>query len=258
MSRGTAASLAAVALVSGGLIATGCPSAYDRAYDREAERLQSEQQQGDAQAAAAHAEAQKYAAVIYFDSGSAVIKRAGRRELGWFVDKMRSFPEAVIQVQGFAESTGSDALNRKLSEERAQAVAQHLATLGIASSRIVVQGFASESPAGPNETSFGRLNNRRVEADLETLPLWIREGGIVPLGPAMSYVDEIPTDAIDLRVGAWSGDGESELVVPVDGERVPVRYTARAGAHTVEVGPTSVDFRLAEPGAGALRLVRHS
>jgi alpha-glucosidase (family GH31 glycosyl hydrolase) len=98
----------------------------------------------------------------------------------------------------------------------------------------------------------------RVEADLETLPLWIREGGIVPLGPAMSYVDEIPTDAIELRVGAWSGDGESELVVPVDGERVPVRYTARAGAHTVEVGPTSVDFRLAEPGAGALRLVRHS
>ena len=98
----------------------------------------------------------------------------------------------------------------------------------------------------------------RVEADLETLPLWIREGGIVPLGPVMSYVDEVPTREISLRIAPWSGDGESEFAVPVNGERVEIRYTARAGEHSVEVGPSSVDFRLDETAAPGLRLARRS
>jgi alpha-D-xyloside xylohydrolase len=89
----------------------------------------------------------------------------------------------------------------------------------------------------------------RVEADLATLPLWIREGGIVPLGPVMNYVDEVPTREIALRIAPWSGDGESEFRVPVNDERVAVRYVALAGAHSVEIGPTSVEFRLDEPVA---------
>jgi outer membrane protein OmpA-like peptidoglycan-associated protein len=101
--------------------------------------------------------------VVYFDTGSAVIKEAGYRELGWFAEKMQPFPQVSILIQGFADATGGDALNQKLSEQRAEAVAKHLSTLGIASPRLVVQGFASEFPAAPNETSKGRLDNRRVE-----------------------------------------------------------------------------------------------
>jgi OOP family OmpA-OmpF porin len=76
---------------------------------------------------------------------------------------MRPYPQVLIQVQGFADSTGPDALNQNLSEERARAVARYLASEGIDNSRIVVQGFASGFAAGSNETAQGRRNNRRVE-----------------------------------------------------------------------------------------------
>jgi hypothetical protein len=49
------------------------------------------------------------------------------------------------------------------AEERAAAVARYLTSQGIQSSRLAVQGFASEFPAGSNESAQGRLNNRRVE-----------------------------------------------------------------------------------------------
>ena len=152
-----------VVVLAGALATLGCASAYDQAYEQETQRLEAEKRQRDAQERAAHAEARKYAAVIYFDVGSAVIKEQGYRELTWFVQKMRPYPKVIIQVQGFADSTGGDTLNQNLSEERAAAVARYLTSQGIQSSRLAVQGFASEFPAGANESAQGRLNNRRVE-----------------------------------------------------------------------------------------------
>jgi outer membrane protein OmpA-like peptidoglycan-associated protein len=152
-----------VMMVAGALATLGCASAYDQAYQQETQRLEAQEQARRAEERAAHAEARKYAAVIYFDVGSAVIKEQGYRELTWFVQKMRPYPKVIIQVQGFADSTGGDTLNQNLSEERAAAVARYLMSQGIQSSRLAVQGFASEFPAGSNESAQGRLNNRRVE-----------------------------------------------------------------------------------------------
>jgi outer membrane protein OmpA-like peptidoglycan-associated protein len=92
-----------------------------------------------------------------------VVKEEGYRELRWFVEQMRPYPQAVIQVQGFADSTGGDSLNQNLSEERSASVARYLASEGIDPSRIVSQGFASEFAAKPNVTAEGRQRNRRVE-----------------------------------------------------------------------------------------------
>jgi len=151
------------AILVGGLLLLGCASAYDSTYERETERLQAEQQMRDEQERAAHAEARKYAAVIYFEVGSAVIKEEGYQELTWFVEKIRPYPKAIVQVQGFADSTGGDALNQKLSEERAGAVARYLTSQGISPSQIALQGFSSEFPAASNQEVKGRRNNRRVE-----------------------------------------------------------------------------------------------
>jgi outer membrane protein OmpA-like peptidoglycan-associated protein len=152
-----------IALFAVLLCAIGCASAYDRTYERETQMLEQQEQARQAEERAAHAEATKYAAVVYFDTGSAVVKEEGYRELRWFVEQMRPYPQAVIQVQGFADSTGGDSLNQKLSEERAASVARYLASEGIEPSRIVVQGFASEFAAKPNVTTEGRRSNRRVE-----------------------------------------------------------------------------------------------
>jgi outer membrane protein OmpA-like peptidoglycan-associated protein len=152
-----------IALFAVLLCAIGCASAYDSTYEQETQALEQQERARQAQEQAAHAEARKYAAVVYFDVGAAVIKEDGYRELRWFVEQMRPYPQAIIQVQGFADSTGQDSLNQKLSEERSASVARYLSSEGIEPSRIRVQGFASEFAVKPNVTAEGRQRNRRVE-----------------------------------------------------------------------------------------------
>ena len=145
------------------LFALGCPSAYQQTYERKTQELESEQRAREAEEKAAHAEASRYAAVVYFEVGSAAIGEDGARELRWFVKQMQPYPQAVVQVQGFADSTGAEATNRGLSDRRAQAVASFLTAQGIETSRIVMEGFGSQSPAASNATTKGRRSNRRVE-----------------------------------------------------------------------------------------------
>ena len=145
------------------LIAQGCSSGYNRAYERETQKLETQARADDARDKAQHAEASRYAAVVYFDTGSAAIGQDGDRELSWFVDKMQPYPKAQILVQGFADSTGSEEKNRSLSEDRAKAVAAALGAKGIAAARMDVRGFGVDSPAATNVTPKGRNRNRRVE-----------------------------------------------------------------------------------------------
>jgi outer membrane protein OmpA-like peptidoglycan-associated protein len=152
-----------IAIVAALLLVIGCASAYDETYAKETEMLEQQEQARQAQEAAAHAEARKYAAVAYFDVNSAAIRDDGFRELDWFVKQMQPYPQAIIQVQGFADSTGTETLNQQLSDQRAEAVARYLSTQGIDPSRIRTEGFASEYAAKPNLTAEGRQRNRRVE-----------------------------------------------------------------------------------------------
>jgi outer membrane protein OmpA-like peptidoglycan-associated protein len=101
--------------------------------------------------------------VVYFEVGSATIDADGQRELRWFVQQMQPYPEAIIQVRGFADSTGNEAANTGLSQARATNVLSYLSSQGIDASRIVQQGFGEQYPAASNDTNKGRRNNRRVE-----------------------------------------------------------------------------------------------
>ena len=156
MTRSGAALLATLALV-------GCQTAYQNAYDAETRRLEAQRAAEDAQQQAEHAEAARFAAVVYFQTGSAVLDTNATRQLDWFVEKMAPYPQATFDVQGFADSTGSEATNQSLSEQRAQAVSQYLQTKGIAQGRIYAAAFSTGSPAASNATAAGRRDNRRVE-----------------------------------------------------------------------------------------------
>jgi len=74
----------------------------------------------------------------------------------------------IIEVMGYADSTGSAAMNTKLSEDRAKAVITYLIQQGNVPMRhIVAPGAMGEyGPAAPNETSLGRAQNRRVEVKI--------------------------------------------------------------------------------------------
>ena len=82
---------------------------------------------------------------------------------------LREYEKTIIEVAGHTDSTGSDAYNQRLSERRAQSVAQYLEGQGIRPLRIVTEGYGERYPVASNETAAGRQQNRRVELTLAPL-----------------------------------------------------------------------------------------
>jgi outer membrane protein OmpA-like peptidoglycan-associated protein len=146
-----------------GLALVACPSAYQRTYDQDMAQMEAQRQAARSQEAAAHAEAQRYASVVYFATGSAALDDKATAELNWFLQQLQPYPLATFEVNGFADKTGTEAKNQQLSTERAQAVAAYLQAHGIASSRLYLQAFATQFPASSNASAQGRRDNRRVE-----------------------------------------------------------------------------------------------
>ncbi len=115
---------------------------------------------------AAHAEARRYAAVVYFEVGRSELSDATQRELRWLADKLEPYPRALIQVQGFADATGSEPRNKVLSLERALRASDYLQLLGFRPARIRTENFSTSFPAETNESAAGRRRNRRVEVSV--------------------------------------------------------------------------------------------
>jgi alpha-D-xyloside xylohydrolase len=79
-----------------------------------------------------------------------------------------------------------------------------------------------------------------VRADLEIIPLYIREGGIIPLGPVMNYVDEKPLDRLEVRLGFREGDGRSSTRLTVNGRDVQLTYETAGGRHVLRASVSPV------------------
>ena len=151
-------------LATAALCLTGCSSAYQRTYDQETQLLEEQRRiREQQQEAAQRQEALKYVAVVLFAVNSAVIDEDGFRELDWFLEKIRSYPNATIDVKGYTDSTGSEARNQPLSNKRAWAVQDYLVSRGIRADHIFASGYGASDPTRPNVDSKGRTQNRRAE-----------------------------------------------------------------------------------------------
>ena len=100
---------------------------------------------------------------VTFDTDSTLIKPAFRDTLDRVAQSMVQYPDSLIDVYGHTDSTGSDAYNQTLSENRARAVADYLSSRGVSSQRLRSQGYGETRPVASNATEEGRSNNRRVE-----------------------------------------------------------------------------------------------
>ena len=100
---------------------------------------------------------------ILFDTNKADLKQASKNELSQFASKMADMVDTDITIYGHTDNTGSDAVNERLSNERAQSVANYLKNCGIASSRMTTEGKSYSMPVADNSTKEGRAQNRRVE-----------------------------------------------------------------------------------------------
>jgi outer membrane protein OmpA-like peptidoglycan-associated protein len=68
-----------------------------------------------------------------------------------------------VLVEGFTDSTGSDAYNLQLSQRRAEAIRSALSQMGVDRSRIETRGYGEAYPVASNATAGERQMNRRVE-----------------------------------------------------------------------------------------------
>ena len=82
---------------------------------------------------------------------------------------VKKYNKTVVEVAGHTDSTGSAEYNQKLSERRANSVAQYLESQGLASNRVVTVGAGATRPVADNATPEGRQANRRVELTLTPL-----------------------------------------------------------------------------------------
>jgi outer membrane protein OmpA-like peptidoglycan-associated protein len=102
---------------------------------------------------------------VHFASGSTVVSAEDRAALDKLAHAAVNMTGYIIQVKGFADSSGNAAMNQKLSMERAQNVISYLIqNCNVPVRHIVAPGAMGEAaPAASNETAAGRAENRRVE-----------------------------------------------------------------------------------------------
>jgi len=71
-----------------------------------------------------------------------------------------------IRIEGHTDSDGGDDYNKKLSQDRADAVMQFLTDAGIDAARMEAIGYGEEKPIDSNDTAAGKEKNRRVEFNI--------------------------------------------------------------------------------------------
>jgi len=107
-----------------------------------------------------------YAKTILFNSGKSTFKQETFAVLQSITAILKEYPSSKFSIEGHTDSDGKDAMNQKLSEDRAGAVKNYLIENGIATDRLTSSGFGESKPIDTNKTAKGKANNRRVEVKL--------------------------------------------------------------------------------------------
>ena len=106
---------------------------------------------------------------ITFDSDQSAVKPAFYQTLNSVALVLQKFNRSLVDVSGHTDSTGSDAYNLTLSQQRAQSVASYLISQGNDQRRFYTQGFGESRPVADNGSDAGRAANRRVEIQIAPL-----------------------------------------------------------------------------------------
>ncbi|MCC6690009.1 MAG: PD40 domain-containing protein [Bacteroidia bacterium] len=112
---------------------------------------------------------------VFFETGLSTLTKTSKTELEKVYDILIQTPSLHIEISGHTDNTGNEDANLRLSQARAQAVADYLINnprtyyiapyyfKGIDKKRIVPLGYGSSKPIADNKTEGGMQKNRRVE-----------------------------------------------------------------------------------------------
>jgi len=99
---------------------------------------------------------------LTFATGSATILQESEEQLNNIAAVLKAYPNVDVKVGGYTDNSGDLAANRKLAQQRADAVRRALVGKGIAAKRMVAEGYGSNHAVGDNTTEAGRAQNRRI------------------------------------------------------------------------------------------------
>lgn len=102
-----------------------------------------------------------------FDTNSTQIKPGFYSTMDKLADVVVRYNKTSLTVVGHTDSTGTDAYNQQLSEQRALSVARYLEGKRVHSMRLATSGKGESQPVASNSTESGRQANRRVEIYVE-------------------------------------------------------------------------------------------
>jgi outer membrane protein OmpA-like peptidoglycan-associated protein len=100
---------------------------------------------------------------VLFDTGKYTLKPNTKISLAKVAGILQAYPGLKLQVEGYTDSVGSDQMNQKLSENRADAVREFLVSQGVQQNNITATGYGKNNPVADNGTASGRAQNRRVQ-----------------------------------------------------------------------------------------------
>lgn len=100
---------------------------------------------------------------VFFEFAKATLEKESFLELDRMIGVMNNNSNMAIEVQGHTDNVGSDAVNMRLSQQRADAVKDYFLSKGISADRVKSTGLGESKPVASNETTEGQAKNRRVE-----------------------------------------------------------------------------------------------
>ena len=100
---------------------------------------------------------------IYFDFDSSELNNNAKEVLDILSQEAKDRSEVNIQVDGYADSIGSDNYNKSLSQKRINSVMDYLVSKGVDKSLFTTNNYGEENPAATNNTKEGRALNRRAK-----------------------------------------------------------------------------------------------
>ena len=100
---------------------------------------------------------------LQFDVNSYTIKTSSQTNLNDMASVLAKYEDTDILIEGHTDSSGDNAYNQTLSENRASSVKKYLIGKGVVASRMTTIGYGEDQAIADNETAAGRQQNRRVE-----------------------------------------------------------------------------------------------
>lgn len=100
---------------------------------------------------------------LLYDFDSDVVRADAAHNLGSLAASLSKYPNTDLLIVGHTDAVGTSEYNRGLSQRRAAAAANYLASQGVSAARLQAVGRGETEPLATNETEAGRQLNRRVE-----------------------------------------------------------------------------------------------